>query len=452
MKLKNRINLYTTVLFIILLILINGSIYVSFSKMMLNRELERTNDEALQAVKGINLTGTALPSDELLRAYVPINGMLQMVRSDGKRGPGVVVPEQQSLRDIPVQFYQKEVNEIIDIKGIPYAFVSVPIAWSGGEVGALQVTESLKATAEMLGMLKIVLIAVTVMATIPVLISSRLLGNFITRPITSMITTMGDIINSGRFKRISLPKESKDELYQMGKTFNSMMDLLEINYDKQGRFISNASHELKTPLTVIEAYASLLKRRGKDQPEVFDESIQAIHSEAIRMKDLTEQLLLLAKHDEQWNVELEEIMLAPIITELVRSFQKAYQREIQLQIETEGWVSVDQQKFKQLFYILMDNARKYSEAVIDVVIWKNNDKVAVEICDRGIGIPASELEKIFDRFYRVDKARTRKTGGFGLGLALAAEISEAIGAELQIESTEGIGTKAKILLIPAHPH
>lgn len=452
MKLKNRINLYTTVMFIMLLILINGAIYFSFSKMMLNRELDRTAAEAKQAVTGMNQVGASISTVELLRAYVPINGMLQIVKSDGKPDAGVTVPSQQSLRDQPVKFYQKEEKEIMDIKGSPHAFVSIPFVWTNGDVVALQITENLKSTADMLRLLRIVLIAVTVVAMIPVVISSRLLGNFITRPISSMIHTMREIQESGQFKRLSLPKKSKDELNQMGETFNSMIELLEVNYEKQGQFIANASHELKTPLTVIESYASLLKRRGKEQPELFDESVQAIHSEAVRMKDLTEQLLLLARPDEQWNIELEEVRISPIVEELVRSFQNAYHRKVNLQIEDEGFVTVDQQKFKQLFYIMMDNARKYSEEAISVVISRNQQKVTVEIRDRGVGIPADQLDKIFDRFYRVDQARARKTGGFGLGLSFAKEIAEVIGAELNIESTEGVGTKVKIILFSANPH
>ncbi|WP_318505721.1 ATP-binding protein [Bacillus sp. T3] len=170
------------------------------------------------------------------------------------------------------------------------------------------------------------------------------------------------------------------------------------------------------------------------------------------MQELTEQLLLLAGRDEQWKVELKEVNIAQIATELVRSFQNAYHRKINLQIEDDGFVIVDPQKFKQLFYILMDNAQKYSEESIDVVIRREQKKVSVEICDRGIGIPTDQLDKIFDRFYRVDQARARKTGGFGLGLSLAKEIAEVIGAELQIESTEGIGTKVKIMLFTANPH
>ncbi len=452
MKLKNRINLYTTVMFIMLMIFINGTIYFTFSKMMLNRELERTVNEAEQAIQGLNKAEATIPKVELLRAYVPINGILQIVKADGRRGPAVTVPNQQILLKHPVNFYPEGERQIVEYDGIPHAFVSIPIVWTDGKVAALQVMENLDATANMLGILRIVLIFVTLIATIPVFISSRLLSNFITKPITSMMRTMREIRESGQFKRISLPMKSKDELYQMGDTFNNMIDLLEVNYEKQGRFISNASHELKTPLTIIESYASLLKRRGLERPEVFDESISAIHSEAIRMKDLTDQLLMLAKHDEQWNVSIVDIQLTDMVEELVRSFQKAYHRKINLQIEAEVVVLADRQKFRQLFYILIDNARKYSEAAIEVRIRKTQNQAIVEINDSGIGIPKTDLEKIFDRFYRVDKARTRKQGGFGLGLSLAKEIAEVMMSEIQIESIEGKGTKVKIKLLLANSH
>lgn len=446
MKLRNKINLYTTVMFICLLILITSAIYLSFSRMMQNSELERTAAEARQAISGINDSGASGPSKELLKAYVPVNGMLLIVKEDGSKGPAAVAPGQQGLYDLQAAFYQNEQQRIVEYNGVPHAFVSIPVVLNDGEVASLQVTESLEQTEKVLRTLRAVLVAVTVIAMIPVVISSRLLGNLITRPITSMIATMRDIQGSGHFKRIPLPRESKDELYQMGDTFNKMMELLEINYEKQGQFISNASHELKTPLTVIESYASLLKRRGREQPELFEESVQAIHSEAIRMKELTEQLLLLARHDEQWKVEWEELNLAGVVDELVRSFRKAYHRDIDLEAEEEVRIRTDVQKFRQLFYILMDNARKYSEDTIEVKVTKTPRYGVVEVLDRGIGIPAADLDKIFDRFYRVDKARTRKTGGFGLGLSLAKEIADAMAAKIQMESIEGYGTKAKILL------
>ncbi|MFD2875173.1 histidine kinase dimerization/phospho-acceptor domain-containing protein [Paenibacillus rhizoplanae] len=131
---------------------------------------------------------------------------------------------------------------------------------------------------------------------------------------------MREIQRSGKFRRLPLEAHSKDELVEMGHTFNEMIGLLESNYVKQEKFVSDASHELRTPLTVIESYASLLKRRGRDHPELFDESVEAIHSEAVRMKEMTEQLLLLAKHPEQWDLELKVMDLEA----LARSSAKAF--------------------------------------------------------------------------------------------------------------------------------
>lgn len=422
---------------------------------MLNSDLERTVAEANKAVNGIQSVDASVLMEDILFAYVPLNGMLQVVRDDGKPAGTVTSPGQSKLKDdLSITFHQKEVQNIIEYNGIPYAFVSIPMISREGDVVELQVTESLKSTDGMLNTLRSVLMIVTILAMIPVFISSWFLSNFITRPITSMIATMKDIKESGKFKQIPLPKKSKDELYQMGDTFNNMIELLEVNYEKQGQFISNASHELKTPLTVIESYASLLKRRGKDQPELFDESVQAIHSEAIRMKDLTQQLLLLARNEDKWLLEVKELQLNRIVEESVRSFQKAYNREIDFVQEDEIVVKADLQKFKQLFFIFMDNARKYSESEekITVRIAKSDQGAIVEVVDRGIGIPREDLEKVFDRFYRVDKARSRKTGGFGLGLSLGKEIADVLGVQIRLESVEGLGTTAKIIFPPSISH
>ncbi|MFK4997299.1 histidine kinase dimerization/phospho-acceptor domain-containing protein [Bacillus sp. N9] len=280
MKLRSRIHLYTIVMFIVLLVVVNGAIYFTFSRMMLNSDLERAGAEAAKAVKGLNETerAAAISIDAYFRAYMPVNGMLRLVHIDGKSDKTSTDPVQQQLRKIPTKFYEKEVKKLIEFEGRHHAFVSIPIIRSTGEIGNLQLTESLETTDQNLRILRIVLIAVTLLASIPVILSSRLLSNFITKPISSMIRTMVDIRKSGEYKRLLLPKQSKDELYQMGETFNEMIDQLEQNYEKQEQFVSNASHELKTPLTVIESYASLLKRRGMKQPELFQESVEAIHS------------------------------------------------------------------------------------------------------------------------------------------------------------------------------
>lgn len=446
MKLRNKINLYTTVLFIFLLVVVNGVIYFSFSKMMYENELERTLAQGLRAVDGIGMMEGETAPQEVLRAYMPIDGMLQIVNEDGTRGGAVVDPNQQYLHDLQVQYYDNQMQQINRDNGVKHTFVSMPIIWQNGEVAALQVSVSLQQTDEILSTLRIIQIIVTLLAIIPVVLSSRFLGNLITHPISSMIKTMREIHESGQFRRIPERKDSKDELHLMAETFNEMIELLEVNYEKQGQFVSNASHELNTPLTVIESYASLLKRRGREQPEVFNESVQAIHSEAIRMKALTEQLLKLARNDETLKVERKEVDLKHVVAEMVRTIEQSYHRKIELEVRNEVKVHTDLQKFKQLFYIFLDNARKYSEDTIKVRIENTEQQAIVEIIDYGIGIPKEDLEKVFDRFFRVDKARTRETGGFGLGLSLAKDIADAMKADIHLESVEGLGTTAKIIL------
>ncbi|KHE70154.1 cell wall metabolism sensor histidine kinase WalK, partial [Halobacillus sp. BBL2006] len=388
----------------------------------------------------------AAATQDLLRAYVPPDGMLQVVLQGGQSDETVTGGNHQELIDQETQFYQQEVTEVRSVEGTPFAFVAVPVIWTDGEVASLQLTESMEAEAETMELLRIVLLVVSLIAIVPLFISARILSNLITNPITSLIQTMNEIRGSGQFQRITPPKQSKDELYQMTEAFNQMIDQLASNYERQEQFVSNASHELKTPLTVIESYSSLLKRRGKNDEALFDESVEAIHSEAERMRELTQQLLLLAKQEEHWNMEWQHHSLTGILQSTVNAFEKAYQRDVRFEVNDEIELITDEQKLKQLLYIFMDNARKYSDDSIDVRVDQVGDKARVVITDSGIGISRDHLQKVFDRFYQVDEARTRSSGGFGLGLSLAKELAQVLGAEVQLDSEVEKGTKATILL------
>ncbi|MDG5471227.1 HAMP domain-containing sensor histidine kinase [Jeotgalibacillus sp. ET6] len=446
MKLTNKIHVFTTVLFIVLLVLINAAIYFSFSRIMYDSELEQTKAQAEQVQAGISAVQSAAAPQDLLRAYVPPGGMITIVQADDRGDARVTGGNGQRLAEEETEFYPDERDEIRSIEGIPHAFISLPIVWTEGEVAALQLTESLQATAENLNVLRIVLLVVSIAAIIPLFISARILSKLITKPILSLIQTMNDIRGSGRFQQIERTSRSKDELDQMTQTFNQMIGQLETNYEKQEQFVSNASHELKTPLTIIESYASLLKRRGKNDEALFDESVEAIHSEALRMRDLTQQLLLLAKQDEQGNVILSSQVLSPILEAASSSFERAYQRQVTLHVKEEMVVKTDAQKLKQLMYILLDNARKYSEEKIVIHAFQKDDRVKIQIKDTGIGISSEHLNKVFDRFYQVDQARTSSSGGYGLGLSLAKELARVLEAEITLTSEQGKGTTATILL------
>jgi two-component system, OmpR family, sensor histidine kinase ArlS len=445
MRLRKKINLYTAVLFIFLLLLMNVSIYFIFSNLMMVNEMNRAKAETGKIAFDVSENVNNISPNDLLRAYLPIDGMIGIVIEGQRKGTAVTSNSEKQLSNRNSSFYPGEKSEIITYQQKKYVFVSNPIVWGDGSVVNLQITKSMSATEEMLAVLRIVLIAVTIIAMIPVLISSTILSNFIARPIRSMIDTMKEIQTSGQFKRLSLEEKSKDELVEMGKTFNHMIDLLQANFEKQEQFVSNASHELKTPLTVIESYASLLKRKGLERPDLFDESIEAIHSEAIRMREMTEQMLLLAKHQEKWNIEKENVNLTDIMAELAKVYKNAYNRTVEIYSGDAIEAVTDVQKLKQLLFIFLDNARKYSDELISVYIGQTSNEAYIRIEDRGDGIPKAELPKVFDRFYRVDKARNRKQGGSGLGLSVAKEIADAIDVRIEMDSLEGRGTIVTLL-------
>jgi two-component system, OmpR family, sensor histidine kinase ArlS len=447
MKLRNKINLYTAFLFAILLLIINITVYYSFNKLILDSELSTAHIEMEKISENIGKSLGTIPEDTLLRSYVPINGMIQIITKDNNDSSPYTSPGAHDLSKRKSVFYGSEVSKTIEYQDRLFSFESMPIIMQDGSIANLQITKSMETATNNLSTLRLVLVMVTLIALIPVLISSRILSNLITKPVTSMIKTMTDIRQSGTFKRLTLEGNSKDELFQMGQTFNHMIDLLEVNFDKQKQFVSNASHELKTPLTIIESYASLLKRRGLKEPKLFSESIEAIHSEAIRMKEMTEQLLMLARHHEQWNIELNQLNIKQLVNQTVNAFKNAYNRDIEF-VEVNNTpllIETDEKKLKQLLFIFLDNARKYSDETITVELGKDHDDVYIKIIDTGIGIHQSDLPKVFDRFYRVDKARSRKQGGSGLGLALAKEIADAIDVRIHLDSVLGTGTIVTIL-------
>jgi signal transduction histidine kinase len=225
-----------------------------------------------------------------------------------------------------------------------------------------------------------------------------------------------------------------------------MMEKLEQNYNKQEQFVSDASHELKTPLTVIESYAKLLSRHGFSNTEVAKESVQAIISETSRMKEMISQMLLLAKSNEQSFRTTEQVDVFELVETTLQSMRTAYNRKFLLKGEGPILAKTDLEQLRQLLFIVLDNARKYSDKEIKATVLENEKGTKISIIDYGNGIPKKDLEHIYDRFYRVDEDRNRKTGGTGLGMAIAKDIANRISVELSIESVVGFGTTIHIFI------
>lgn len=438
MKLKTKIQLFSSLFMLLLILLVNTSIYFLFYKISAENELSRLSNETNTIVETLQ-ANPDVPRSQLLKAFVPENGIIRVIDQNGEELIPTIT-KSESYTQLAYEFIDHEKRTIEkDEQGHYIAVVMKPIIWENGEVATLQVANFLIALDEMMHTLFYVLVAASLIILIPTVIAGNLLSKFVLQPIQKLIETMKINIHDKNWQLIEVENESKDELYEMVTTFNELMRQLKESFKKQEQFVSDASHELKTPLSIIKSYAELLKRRGKANPELIAESIDVIEQEAERMQLLVNQLLDLAKNKQAF--PHEPIDLVPLVKKVHRIFADAYDRKIHLDIaEKSVLIKGNEKQIEQVVYILLSNAIKYSEKEIALYLYVKQQFAVLDVIDKGIGISEEEQKRIFDRFYRVDKARSRQTGGTGLGLAIANEIVKHHGGTIEVVSEIGKGS------------
>lgn len=436
MKLRTKIQLFSSLFMLVLILLVNTSIYFWFSKISSDRDLNQLSEQTETIVKTLK-ANPDIVTKELLDAFLPANGMIRIMQEDGKEK--FIQYKQKGYTDLSGEFSTKESQQIISQDGMKVAVIAKPMIWKDGEIVTIQVSNHLTGLEEDMKTLFYVLIAVSGIMLIPTIIAGTILSRFLLLPIKKLIQTMKENIRNNDWKKIDVQNRSHDEIYEMERTFNEMIDYLKANFEKQEIFLSDASHELKTPISIIKSYAQLLDRRAKENPEVLVESIEAIESEADRMQRLVEQMLLLAKNKN--DALLERIDLAVLCKETIATFAGAYARDIQFHQMVNGlYVNGNKAQLQQIVYILIDNALKYSKGEIKLMVFEHDHEAILKVTDYGQGIPEEDLPHIFDRFYRIDKARTRETGGTGLGLSIAKSIVELHHGDLTVASKLKEGT------------
>ena len=267
------------------------------------------------------------------------------------------------------------------------------------------------------------------------------------RPISEVTKTAKQINGENLNLRIG-DQGAQFELCELIDTINQMMDRIQASYDKQKRFVSDVSHELRTPIAVISGYGSMLNRWGKKDPEVLDESIDAIINEAKNMNDLVEKLLFLARHDnDNITYEITSVNVSELCAEVIKETTLVHADfKVMLHIQKDVVAQIDEMRIKQLFRILIDNAIKYSSdrKEIDLTLTKNTSEFIFKVKDYGVGISKENLPNIFDRFFRTDSSRTKTTGGYGLGLAIAKIIVLGHQGKIHVKSKIKEGTEISV--------
>jgi two-component system OmpR family sensor kinase len=333
----------------------------------------------------------------------------------------------------------------------PIRVITMPVIRNGKLANLVQVGTSKKVVVDTLKNLAIILWT----AVPSVLLLTALIGRFIARralkPVAKITQTAKDIGSGANLsQRIPVP-EVKDEIGELALTFNSMMDRLESSFSQMRQFSSDASHELRTPLTVLKGQSELTlgkERKPKEYQEVISSNLEEIQY----MSKVLEDLFMLSKSDEnQIALDYESVDLKLLIEEICRHAQIiASEKNIKIitayieRIQVYG----DPVRLRQMIWNVIVNGIKYTQpdGEVTISLQEKKDIALITIQDNGIGISNSDLPLIFNRFYRVDKARSREEGGTGLGLSICKFIVDAHKGSIDIESTLGEGTKFKIKL------
>lgn len=450
MSLKLKITLLVSVGLMLILFFSFTFVYYMFIRVTTKGEVELLKEKARTLIlkdlpshpeywQNNSQMDEFLIPQEMLRYIAPDSKVVYQLYSDPKLlrfSPSYVNKETVILETAP--------------DGI-FIFVKTPVFKEGHQVAILEIGRSLRRLGEYSNMLISILLLTSTGALILAILGGYFYTNALFRPLQHLVTTMQNIEKSGSFKHIPMPdKLTNDELTMLGATFNRMIDRLQEMFQKQEQFLADASHELRTPLTIIESYASLLRRWAFRDDKLREEALEAIISESAQLKILTQNLLSLTDNRRENCEQRTSFDLLPIVEQTTASLRVTSCREIEVQIEQdlkELHMIGDPYKIRQLLIILLDNALKYSQQMVVLKIGATENKwVTIEVIDQGIGIAESDLPHLFDRFYRADKARNRKQGGAGLGLAIAQHIVQKHEGTIQLKSCLGQGTTALITL------
>ncbi|MBV8151819.1 MAG: HAMP domain-containing histidine kinase [Candidatus Eremiobacteraeota bacterium] len=377
----------------------------------------------------------------------------QPLGKSGNTGSFFFPPDGRLSRQTPVRTYtlQTSAGELL--------VVDEALVENGRIVAVAHVGERLDAVAQILANARTILIVATVVATVFVTLASFLIASIVLGPIKRLTAAMEETGSEQLGRRIGW-SERKDELGRLASAFDRMLDRLQAAFARERQFISDASHELKTPLTVINANAQMLRRWAERDEKIRGESLGAIIDESAGLASMVNGMLLLAKADSGEFIPKEPVDVDATARDAVDALRgKAEAKNLSLRyVSSNGGAIVygEGGLLRQLFLNLIDNAIKFTETGgVTVHVARQGDEVTGQVIDTGPGVDEAAAARIFDRFYRADKSRSREVEGTGLGLAIVRSIVRVHNGRISVGRPPGGGSVFTVTLpaesVPAPP-
>jgi two-component system OmpR family sensor kinase len=327
-----------------------------------------------------------------------------------------------------------------------------PISTNGRVAAIVHIGEKLDLADAARARAQLILVIVTIVASLAVIVLSYVIARPVIDPITRLTHEIEEIGSDRLDRRLGWGPRS-DEVGKLAATFDAMLGRLAEAFARERQFISDASHELKTPLTVINANAQMLARWADRDPRIREESLQAIISESAALAQMVNGMLTLAKADAGEEIPKEPIPLDALAEDCVRHLEERARskdltlRYVPLDRGTTPLVMGDEKLLRQVVTNLIDNAIKFTQTGgVEVSAGLADGRAIVEVADTGPGIPPEAAEHVFERFYRADASHSRAVEGTGLGLAIVQSIVRAHQGSVALRPRPGGGTVFTIRL------
>jgi len=438
---------YVVITFVVLLILniycanISQSLFNQSKESSMIQKCQLAADEiaALEVVNSSTISGMISQMESLKSTRIIVTDQNGVSLYDSA---GFVPGKHMLFPEILTSLQGNDVFSSAYHDGIMDSRAATPIDYYGAIVGCVYMSDHDITQGALVKSLQTTVFRITLLLEVAVILYSIAFATRFSRRLRQIMTSMRIIQEGDYSHKVNI--RGHDELAVLGNEFNDLTDRLQTSEQKRSRFVSDASHELKTPLASIKLLSDSILQYDMDL-ETVREFVSDIGDEAERLNRMTAKLLSLTKAEGLPSDESEIIYMAPTVRRVARMLrQNAIQAGIsfQLELEEDSPILILEDDLYQIVFNLMENGIKYNQpgGMLTVRLSRMEENAILEVRDTGMGIPEDALPHVFERFYRVDKARSRATGGSGLGLAIVRTIVQRNRGEIAVSSVVGQGT------------